>query len=109
VSAVKINKVWELIICRPHTASALTQACFHAHLLKSVLEGKMSLETWSKETHELSSILIEGGYEIGRILMTATLASTPRMQDFVKAFFSTQTKLQAKWGEWVEGNANGNM
>jgi hypothetical protein len=109
VSAVKINEVWELTICRPHTASALTQACFHAHLLKSVLEGKMSLDTWSKETHELSSILIEGGYEIGRILMTSKLASAPRMQDSVEAFFGTQTRLQAKWEQWVEGDANGKM
>jgi hypothetical protein len=94
---------------RPHTASALTQASFHAHLLKSLLEDKISLETWSKQTHELSSILIGSGHELGRILMNAKLASAARMQGYVKEFFSTQAKLEGKWSQWVEGNANGKL
>ena len=94
-----------LTSARPHTASALTQASFHVLLLKSLLLGDMSLADWSSVTHEFSSVLISGGHELGRILVTDQLPPPARMQKYWPAFSGIQAKLNAKWTEFVSGNA----
>ncbi len=86
---------------RPHAASALTQASFHALLLKSMLVGDMPLSRWSEETHGFSSILVNSGHELGKTLVLDRLPMPVRMQKYWQQFMATQAELNAKWTELV--------
>ena len=90
-----------LTTTRPHSASALTQASFHAILVKAFLLGDISLNEWSKETHDFSSVLIRSGHELGRILLTDQLPMPVRIQKYLQKFQGTQAELNSKWKEFV--------
>ena len=90
---------------RPHSASALTQASFHGLLLKALLLRDISLEQWSKETHDFSSILINSGHELGKTLVLDRIPMPARMQKYWKQFSATQANLNAKWTEAIGHNS----
>jgi hypothetical protein len=65
--------------------------------LKSFLVGDISLDDWNRETHDFSSVLINSGRELGRILVTAGLPPQERIQEYMKELLGTQATLSAKW------------
>jgi hypothetical protein len=86
---------------RPPTASAMTQASFHALLLKKVLSGELSLTEWGEQTHDFSSILIESGRELGKILVTDRLPVSERTHGYMQAYLKAQAKLNVEWNSYV--------
>ena len=90
---------------RPHSASALTQASFHARLLRSLFLGTMSLREWSEETQQFSSVLVESGRELGQVLAFDQTSAHLKMQEFFKVFMGTQAKLNSMWTESITNDS----
>ncbi|KAJ9602339.1 hypothetical protein H2200_013194 [Cladophialophora chaetospira] len=82
---------------RPHPASAVTQACFHAHLLRLHLQGLVSLEEWTKETAAVSQALVSAGQEMGPICLSEEIDPRQKAQLFIAELLSCQRLMAEKW------------
>lgn len=92
---------------RPHTASAFLQATFHGILVRQLLDDKISLDEWSAETLHISKILVEGGKELGKILMGKDLTPAEKGPLYLQSFMAVQNELNMKWHKFVGiGEAN---
>lgn len=60
---------------RPHIAASTSQAAFHATKLKQYLEGKMSLDQWSRQTMAYSQELYQAGIKLGHNAMSTEVAA----------------------------------
>ena len=69
-------------------------------LLAQLLQGRVNLEEWSKETHLVSSILVNTGQELGPICLSTKLDPKDKMQQFTQKFFLAQAQLLGKWKEY---------
>ena len=88
---------------RPHTASSVTMACFHAHLLRLYLQGCVSLDVWHRETHFVSSTLVNAGQELGLMCLSTIIDPSDKPRLFVQKAFASQRLLAEKWKQyWME-------
>ncbi|KIW87767.1 uncharacterized protein Z519_11741 [Cladophialophora bantiana CBS 173.52] len=88
---------------RPHAGSAVTMACFHAHLLRLLLQGLISLDEWSRETQFVSSALVKAGQELGSICLSTNLDPREKAKSFLGGLLAAQKLLTEKWMQfWKE-------
>lgn len=89
---------------RPHTASAVGQACLHADMLRQHLQGCMSLDIWSRETQAVSKLLVTSGQELGPIVLSETLDPGEKARLFAVKFTECQQRFAEKWKGFTEKN-----
>ena len=89
---------------RPHSASAVTQTCIHAHLLQLYLEGQMSLEDWRQDTQIVSSTLVATGQELGVICLSETIDPSEKAKQCLGKLLSCHEVLMEKWKPYSVGN-----
>ncbi|EXJ73941.1 uncharacterized protein A1O5_02235 [Cladophialophora psammophila CBS 110553] len=89
---------------RPHAGSAVTMACFHAHLLRLLLQGLMSLDEWSRETQFVSSALVKAGQELGSICLSTDLDPSEKAKSFLGGSLAAQKLLTEKWMQFWKEN-----
>lgn len=82
---------------RPHTASALSQAGYHALLLRALISGQVTLTEWAEETHRMSQLLVNNGRELGYNCMYSNLSSAQKADKHMKLFGETSMKTKAMW------------
>jgi 2-polyprenyl-6-methoxyphenol hydroxylase-like FAD-dependent oxidoreductase len=89
---------------RPHGASAVTQACFHAQLLRLRLQGKITAEDWSHEAKSVSSAIVKLGHELGAICMSKSMEQTDKIRLFTAVQGNSFQQLAEKWTEMTAAN-----
>ncbi|OQV04704.1 FAD binding domain-containing protein [Cladophialophora immunda] len=82
---------------RPHTASAVTQACLHAQLLRLHLQGHLSRDEWSREVQLVSSTVVSAGQELGPICLSETINPSEKARLYLTKFLAVQRLLDEKW------------
>lgn len=94
---------------RPHTASAVTQACLNADMLRQYLQGRISLDVWTRETQAVSKLLVTSGQELGPIVLSQTLDLGEKSRSFSAAFRECQRRFAEKWQEFAETNSRAHV
>ena len=82
---------------RPHTASAVTQACLHAHLLRLHLQGQLTALQWSQETRIISSTLVKVGQELGAITLSTDIDPADKARLHFSKSLPCEKLLTEKW------------
>ena len=82
---------------RPHAGSAVTQACYHAHLVRLYLGGKVTLDAWSRETRTLSSTLVRTGQEMGSIIFSDSISPGEKARMHFGEIAICQKLIREKW------------
>ncbi len=88
---------------RPHTAMAVAQACFHAHLLRLYLQRSVSLEQWSKEVWTVSSTVVSAGQEMGPICLSETIEPGDKARLFLGKMLPCHKLLSERWAAFSAG------
>jgi 2-polyprenyl-6-methoxyphenol hydroxylase-like FAD-dependent oxidoreductase len=83
---------------RPHTGSAVTAACYHAHLLRLQLMGEMSVEQWSANAQVVSQTIFKCGQAIGAVIL-AELDPGEKARQVAPLLFQCIQVLGDKWKE----------
>lgn len=87
---------------RPHTASSCAQCTFHALLLASYVEGRISLDEMSKVAKDYSGILIDAGKQLGTYTQSTTLSPAEKAKMFLGHFFPINMKLNQEYKKYVD-------
>ena len=91
----------KLTFVRPHTASAATQAAFHALMVRELLEGRIDLQQWANVTQEYSRKLVETGRELGVLCMTEDTPTDERAAKHLKMLRGTYIELDETWKKFL--------
>ncbi|OAL27233.1 hypothetical protein AYO20_09831 [Fonsecaea nubica] len=82
---------------RPHPASAVTQACLHAQLLRLHVQGRLSPDDWSREVQLVSSTVVSAGQDLGQICLSETLNPNEKVRLYVAKSVTVQRFLNERW------------
>jgi hypothetical protein len=61
--------------------------------LQQLLEGKITIDVWSRVAHDYSSTIFNAGRELGSILMEQPMDLPSKINVFVPKFLATLQKL----------------
>jgi hypothetical protein len=77
------------------------QCAHHGILVEKLLQGHIDLEEWAKHTRGFSSILVEGGKELGEICMSDDAVNV-KLPMWTPLYKDVQKRLEMAWSEAVD-------
>ena len=95
----------KLTFRRPHTASATTQAAFHALMVRELLQNRIDLQQWATVTQEYSRKLVKTGRELAVLCMQADIPTDVKAAEHLKLLRGTLMELDKTWQKYLGDHA----